>query len=230
MKIKLSVNIIFLLLCSTCIYSQNLKPSESEVLLNVSVTDFSGTPRKSEIIYFISTKKHTVFSGVTDNKGNFLLLLPKNDVYRIKYRNFNDSLSYKDMEVPADKGLYEFSVQIQIEPPKVYVLEDVLFDFGKANLRKESYKTLNNLVEVLNIKKDMIIEIAGHTDNIGNSKENLILSQKRAEAVKNYLIQKGISSNRLIAKGYGDTQPVADNNSAEGQQKNRRTEIRIISE
>jgi len=209
---------------------QDLKPNETNVLVKVLVTNFSNIPRSNEPIYFEGTNQPTVFWGITDNKGTFSILLPKNNTYYIKYRNFNDSVNYSILEVPADKGLYEFSVHIKIEPAKVYVLEDVYFDFGKATLRKESFKSLDNLVEILKIKNNMIIEIAGHTDSIGKAKDNLVLSEARANSVRNYLITKGIAPERLIAKGYGDTEPVADNSTEEGRQKNRRTEVRIIKE
>lgn len=76
-------------------------------------------------------------------------------------------------------------------------------------------------------KEDSKIEIAGHTDNVGNDNDNMILSQKRAETVKTWLVKKGIQPQRIIAKGYGASQPVADN-STEGRQQNRRTEVRIL--
>jgi len=230
MPYKTILLLIFIFINQINIKSQDIKPSEKEVLANVLVTDFSDKPKAGETIYFIGTNPLKAFSGITDKKGTFSVLLPKNNVYLIKYRNFNDSLDYTEMEVPSNKGLYEFTVQIKIEPPKVYVLEDVFFDFGKATLRKESFKALNNLVEVLNLKSTMLIEISGHTDNIGKPDDNLLLSQKRADAVKDYLIKKGIKSERLVAKGYGDTQPIDDNESEQGRQNNRRTEVRIIKE
>jgi outer membrane protein OmpA-like peptidoglycan-associated protein len=76
----------------------------------------------------------------------------------------------------------------------------------------------------------MKIEIAGHTDSDGEDETNIKLSQGRANAVMNYLINKGIASSRLTAKGYGETQPVAGNDTESGKQQNRRTEVRIISE
>ena len=79
-------------------------------------------------------------------------------------------------------------------------------------------------------KKTMVIEIAGHTDNVGQPEANKKLSQDRADAVRNYLIKKGVKALNVQAKGYGDSQPIATNNSDAGKQKNRRTEVRIIKE
>jgi outer membrane protein OmpA-like peptidoglycan-associated protein len=89
---------------------------------------------------------------------------------------------------------------------------------------------LNDLAEFMARKKNIKIEIAGHTDNVGDKDANQKLSQERAASVKAYLVKKGISTDRVIAKGYGDTQPMADNDTPEGKQKNRRTEIRVLGE
>ena len=78
--------------------------------------------------------------------------------------------------------------------------------------------------------KSLVIEIAGHTDDVGAAEANQTLSEDRANTVRDYLLKKGIALERVTAKGYGDTQPVADNSTAGGKQKNRRTEVRIISE
>jgi outer membrane protein OmpA-like peptidoglycan-associated protein len=79
----------------------------------------------------------------------------------------------------------------------------VHFDFGKATLREESFKQLDELYEYLKWKETCKVEIAGHTDNVGADNENQFLSQKRAETVKAWLVKKGIQPARIIAKGYG---------------------------
>jgi len=82
----------------------------------------------------------------------------------------------------------------------------------------------------LTIKPQLEIEIAGHTDNVGTAESNMTLSLNRAKSVRNYLISKGIDANRVSIQGYGDTQPIASNDSAEGRQKNRRTVVNITKE
>ena len=77
-------------------------------------------------------------------------------------------------------------------------------------------------------KKSMVVEVGGHTDNVGSAASNLKLSQERAEAVKEFLINQGIDSSRIVARGYGQTVPVAENSTPVGRSKNRRTEIRIL--
>ena len=104
------------------------------------------------------------------------------------------------------------------------------FDFNKSSLKEASFKSLDELVDFMKLKTTLVIEIAGHTDNIGDKNYNKTLSQARAESVRNYLIKKGIAPERIVAKGYGDEQPIADNDDEAGRQQNRRTEVRIISE
>lgn len=108
------------------------------------------------------------------------------------------------------------------------VLNKVHFDPGSSNLKPESYEDLSIVVDLLKNNPDLRIEIQGHTDNQGNSQKNLQLSQQRAEAVKNYLIKKGIEGQRIDAVGYGDTQPVAPNDTEANRQKNRRIEYKVI--
>ena len=110
------------------------------------------------------------------------------------------------------------------------MLENVYFETGKSNLKPNSFKALDDLVEILKIKTTMAIEIQGHTDNVGKEEDNLKLSQERANEVRKYLITKGIAETRVSAKGYGQTMPVADNGTETGKAKNRRTSLKVIKE
>jgi len=212
--------------------NQNLQATEKEVLVNVTVTDFKDVPRVKDIVIFESIKSKKKYIDTTDALGKFSLLLPKGDTYNIMYKDFIDSTEYSQFEIPNNPGKYTSELGIQIEEPvtKTYTLDNVYFDTGLATLKPSSYKALNDLAEVMLLKTTLVIEIAGHTDNTGTSEINKKLSQDRADAVRNYLIKKGIAANHIIAKGYGDTEPIADNTTDEGKAKNRRTEIRIIKE
>jgi len=209
---------------------QSPSPTEKEALVKVTVTNFQNVPRPNDIIIFEGTKNNTIHSGITDAKGKFSILLPKGEVYNIKYKDFTDSTDYSKFEIPNAPGRYISELTIQIEPPKYYTLDNVFFDIGLATLEPSSFKALNDLVEVMKLKSTLVIEIAGHTDNTGTQEINKKLSQDRADAVRDYLIKNGITADRVTAKGYGDTEPVADNSTEEGRQKNRRTEVRIIKE
>jgi OOP family OmpA-OmpF porin len=198
--------------------------------LIVHVMDDKKKPQEGEKVLFeaLNTKKE--YSGVTDATGQFTILVPKGDKYDTKYKNISGTKKNKVLDIPNPDGEVEFDFTIVVSHPKLITLEDVFFDTGKSTLRPESNKALNDLAEYLGNKKSMKIEIGGHTDNVGDATANMKLSQERANSVRNYLIKKGIAGDRVIAKGYGDTMPVADNNTPEGKQKNRRTEVKTISE
>jgi outer membrane protein OmpA-like peptidoglycan-associated protein len=108
------------------------------------------------------------------------------------------------------------------------VFSNLEFESGKAVIRQSSYISLTELVNLLNRKPSFRILIEGHTDNVGSAALNMKLSLSRADAVKKYLSDKGIDSDRIISKGYGLTQPVASNATPEGRQKNRRVEFTIL--
>ncbi len=139
-------------------------------------------------------------------------------------------MDYDKIEIPDTNLLMTMNLTIQIEPPKTYTLKNVLFDTGKSTLKLSSYEALNDLYEVMKLKETLVVEIAGHTDSTASAETNQKLSENRAQTVRNYLIKKGIREDRITAVGYGETQPVADNGTEEGRQKNRRTEVRIIRE
>ena len=102
------------------------------------------------------------------------------------------------------------------------------FETGKATLQTGSLGLLNDLIEIMKLKPEMRIEIAGHTDSDGDDASNLTLSKDRAAAVKNYLVSKGINASRITSVGFGESRPVADNTTPQGRAMNRRTEIRIL--
>ena len=103
----------------------------------------------------------------------------------------------------------------------------VYFETGKSTLKKVSYKSLNMIAQVMKDDPSLNVEIGGHTDNVGKSNSNLILSLGRANVCMDYLVSKGISPTRIKANGYGDSQPIADNKTATGRAQNRRTEFKL---
>lgn len=112
--------------------------------------------------------------------------------------------------------------------PQKLTLEGVNFENNKATLKPESFATLDQAAATLKEWGDVRVEVAGHTDSVGKDSYNLALSQRRAESVRQYLIGKGVAANRLFARGYGETRPVADNATEEGRLKNRRVELVAI--
>lgn len=107
-------------------------------------------------------------------------------------------------------------------------MNDVLFESDSYLLKEESKAILNLFAAYLLQNENYFIKIEGHTDDIGEAQSNLLLSKKRAEEVKFYLISKGINTKRLAAKGFGESAPKVPNDSASNRVKNRRTECQII--
>jgi outer membrane protein OmpA-like peptidoglycan-associated protein len=109
------------------------------------------------------------------------------------------------------------------------VIEGINFKTNSAIINKNSYDLLDKAVKVLSDYPDVRIEISGHTDNVGKAEYNKELSQKRADSVKEYFVQKGIKVERLTSIGYGEEKPIADNKTKAGKAKNRRTEFKLLT-
>jgi OmpA-OmpF porin, OOP family len=201
--------------------------------VQVLVTDFNNNSKKGELIIFEGLNTQNTYQGISNAEGKFEIQLKINETYLIKIQSIGKAEEYSKFTIPdLNEGEYfaPMQVTIQFEPPRTYTLENVHFESGKSTLLKSSFEELENLFQFMNLKKDIIIEIGGHTDNIGNDESNLKLSEARAETVKNYLISKGISPNRIVSKGYGENHPIDTNSTPEGRQNNRRTEVRILDE
>ena len=225
------INIVWVLLFGAYnIFAQAPEPSEDSALVKVFFTDFENQPRQGEKVIFTGEYSKVKFIGITNEAGTFSILLPEGDIYNVKYINVTEEVDYSNVEIKKEAGSYTYNIDLKFEPPKTYTLKNVYFDVGNASIRKESFSELDNLAELMSLKPNMVIEIAGHTDSKGSNETNLTLSQERAEAVKQFLVAKGITAERIKAVGYGDSQPIADNSTEEGRQKNRRTEVRIIQE
>lgn len=122
----------------------------------------------------------------------------------------------------------------KIELNKIFVLENIYYDLDKAEIRPDAARELDKLVQILIDNPEIKIELSSHTDSIATVEYNMDLSQRRAESAVNYMIQRGISPDRMVAKGYGELKPIARNtnpdgtDNPEGRQRNRRTEFKIL--
>jgi outer membrane protein OmpA-like peptidoglycan-associated protein len=119
---------------------------------------------------------------------------------------------------------------MQTERGIVLTIGDVLFAFDKATLSPEAFRNVDKLVDFLQKHTNRSVLIEGHTDSVGTDEYNLNLSEKRADAVKNALVAKGVGEERITPKGYGKKYPVASNNTPEGRQLNRRVEVVVLNE
>jgi outer membrane protein OmpA-like peptidoglycan-associated protein/Tol biopolymer transport system component len=169
----------------------------------------------------------------TPNKstGKYTIILPAGTNYNIVVEAPFYAFFSKNINIPNLDSYQEIEEKICLEPiikGTTINLRNIFFDFNKALLRSESELELERLVRFMGEYPEISVEISGHTDSEGDDEYNMKLSLKRAEAVYDYLIRKGISKDRLIPKGYGKTQPLATNETEEGRQINRRTAVTII--
>jgi hypothetical protein len=118
---------------------------------------------------------------------------------------------------------------VEVDAAGCWIAKGLKFDFNKWDIKPEYYPSLDRAVRVLEMNPKLRVEIHGHTDSIGSQAYNLTLSEKRAQAVKDYLVSRGISTGRLTTRGMGKLDPVASNDTPEGRAQNRRVEFNIIS-
>ena len=179
----------------------------------------------------LSTKQ-TINHVQTDEQGNYLITLPVGKDYafnvnRKGYLFYSDNFSLKDV---SPDSTYQKNIPLQpIEVNASIVLNNIFFDVNKFDLKPESQVELDKIVEFLNDNPTVKIEISGFTDNVGKPADNLKLSLSRAKTTVSYLQNKRISPQRLSYKGFGETQPRADNKTDEGRAMNRRTEMKVVA-
>lgn len=224
------LSIIFLLPHLAFAQKEVLKATDTSALIRLTFTDFEEKPMAHEQITFQGTTNGVSRTGVTDKEGKLSILLPEGDVYLLKILDVVQEKKYHEIEVPNEIGPQNIVLILKYAPPPSVTLNNVYFDTDSSRLKPESYEQLDRLVNYLKRKKFLRVEIGGHTDNAGDSVDNMALSKARAKAVLSYLIQNGIEFYRVSAKGYGPTQPIAPNDSPENMQLNRRVEARFIDD
>ena len=130
---------------------------------------------------------------------------------------------------PSSDSVYQMDIPLQpIEANASIILKNIFFDVNQYELKPASQIELDDVVKLLKENPLVIIQINGHTDNVGKAADNLLLSENRAKSVVNYLKSKGIDPIRLSYKGFGDVQPVASNTTETGRAQNRRTELKVL--
>jgi outer membrane protein OmpA-like peptidoglycan-associated protein/tetratricopeptide (TPR) repeat protein len=168
----------------------------------------------------------------TDESGMYLVTLPVGKEYAFNV-NRKGYLFYSenfDLSEHVPDSTYNIDIPLQpLQANATVILKNIFFDVNKYELKPESSTELDNIVKLLKENPSLRIQINGHTDNVGKPADNLKLSNNRSNAVIQYLINKGIASSRLSAKGWGETQPIADNSTEEGRARNRRTEMKVIN-
>lgn len=184
---------------------------------------------------------------VTGDDGKFLfrvyenedyIMVGETDGYLVKRQGYTtkgrtvDPSTLKDLI--TNITLDTMIVLDKIEINKTFVLDNIYYNFNRAEIREDAAKELDKLVQLLIDNPEIKIELGSHTDSVDTDAFNLLLSQRRAEAAVTYIVQNGIAPDRIVAKGYGESRPIARNtnpdgsDNPDGRQKNRRTEFKIL--
>lgn len=212
--------------------------------VQAKVYDIETKAPLSASVEFVEIESGEVFAkSFTDYEGEFLICLPLGKDYALnvskqKYLFHSEHFALSENLTLEEPFLLEIGLQPiretiaesgPIVEAKPVILKNVFFETAKADLRPESLLELNRLKKLLDENPQLRIQLNGHTDNVGADEDNLMLSEARARAVYNYLVEKGIDATRLQSKGYGETQPIDTNDTKEGRQNNRRTEFIVLN-
>lgn len=203
-------------------------------ILKGTITDaFTNKPLETTIELVDNTKNELLATFKSNSStGKYLVMLPSGKNYGIAVKAEGYLFHSENFDIPTATGYQEIIKDIQLKNIAVgskIVLKNIFFDVAKATLRPESTNELERLVKLLTDVPSLKIEIGSHTDSDGTDESNNKLSQARSESVVNYLISKGIAKDRLQSKGYGETKPIAPNDTKENKQQNRRSEFEILS-
>ncbi|MBC7903991.1 MAG: PD40 domain-containing protein [Gemmatimonadaceae bacterium] len=191
----------------------------------------NGLPSAVELADLAS--KEIISKIQTDETGNYLITLPVGKDYafnvnRRGYLFYSENFSLKEK---SPDSTYHIDIPLQpLETNAIVVLNNIFFATGKYELKTESQVELDNVAKLMKENPTLVVQINGHTDNMGKAADNLSLSDNRAKAVVDYITSKGVAAARMKYKGFGAGQPVADNATESGRAKNRRTELKVITQ
>lgn len=208
------------------------KPEEVILIKGNLKSDDTTKPIKATVQIKSMESKHITFIPV-DEDGDYVASLLKNEDYLLTIKG--EDIVYQSTYVAAKDSItapvIKLEMEVQpIEVGKHYRLHNIYFAFNSADILANSHKVLDEFIVFLNDHPTLQIGIEGHTDNVGSDEFNLILSENRAKAVYNYLVNNGIDANRLQYKGFGESSPIATNETEEGRAMNRRTEFVILND
>ncbi len=199
-----------------------------------NITDSSGNKISGSIVEIknVATKQIS-YATVDSSSGEYMLAIKKNTdvVLTMKKENVAFNVTYvssKNVQpIEAEPSVVNIVVK-EAKEGSSFVLENILYNTNSAELKKESRIILESFAQYLKENPKIKVEIQGHTDNIGNPKDNQALSTNRAFSVKAMLEEFGVDGKRILAKGFGQNKPIAENTAEEGRAKNRRTEFQIL--
>jgi len=216
------------------VFADSLKKEKKDlVLIKGTVKSKDGQPIASSIEIYDNDKNKNI-GNFKSNKatGEYLISLPFGKNYAMFVKADNRLFKTINFDLKDSIDYQKFQRDIILDTIMVNaktVLNNIYFDYGKYTLRKESYGTLNRVVDFMKEYPAIKVEISGHTDNVSSIRTNQPLSENRAKAVYTYLIKHGIEASRLTSAGYADKYPVVPNDTREHRQMNRRVEFKIIA-
>lgn len=202
-------------------------------ILRGKILDSQNQDPVNAIIELYDNETEELLAEFTNNieSGEYLISLPGGKNYGISVSAEDYLFHSENMKVAENEIAREIINNINLKRVEVgqsIVLNNIFFDTGSYTLSSESYVELGILIKLLTDNPSVRIEVAGHTDNVGSAAVNKRISEQRAKAVVDFLIERGIDPARLTFKGYGFDKPVASNDTEEGRQLNRRTEFEVI--
>ena len=190
-------------------------------------------PIQSDIKITEVTSNESFYSGTTSDDGSALICIPKGDRYGIQLYSKGYIFISDYVHIP-DSGTITAPYKATYKMEKIgdargksFILKNIFFESGSAVLKATSLAEIDAIYRMMKDDATLVIQIDGYTDNVGAEKDNLFLSHDRAKAVADVLTKRGISVQNIISKGYGESKPIADNETEAGRQKNRRTEFTI---
>jgi outer membrane protein OmpA-like peptidoglycan-associated protein len=210
--------------------ASKIRPTRTEAAMKLFVVDKDKGPVKGVVIFLTGPDKTKYYADPTDSDGYAEVLVPVGQRYDVTYLSLGRGEIAATVPV-ADEPSQSVKLTLRYKrevAERPFILAGVNFDTAKATIRPESFSRLDAVVEFMVHKKNARVEISGHTDNVGNATANKTLSEKRAQACRNYIVSKGIDKKRLDAIGFGDERPIVPNDTDEGRQKNRRIEAKEL--
>ncbi len=210
-------------------------PENNVLTVKGKVTDENLKPLDAKLLWY-NLGANTNAGELTSDpeSGSYIIILPNGTNYSYFAERTGFYSVSNNIDLSGQNEFRELTVDIVMQSVQSLqntsiVLNNIYFDFDKSDLQQDSFVELDRVVKFLNDNPDVKIEISAHTDSKGSDDYNLSLSQKRAESVVAFLAGAGIDPARLIAKGYGESVPIGDNNTEEGMAKNRRVEMKVLN-
>jgi OmpA-OmpF porin, OOP family len=189
-------------------------------------------PVMAEVVYENLATGEVVGKAMSDpNNGEYKIVLPYGENYGVSAQISGYYPKSEHLNLKQQKEYSEVNKDLMLSPIEVgqtIRLNNIFFDFNESVLRSESFPELSRVIKLMQENPEVVIKIAGHTDDVGDDHYNLKLSQARARAVRTYLLENGIGEKRVSSQGWGETRPIATNNTEDGKQENRRVEFTIV--